>query len=317
MNGEKHLQSFPFLRLYKSLTFGKTKKRKEGMADMRKNNRKNSIKKERIVMIASSAFVLAALTLTGVYMKEMSVESEDDGYSVDFAALEENVEEKYQEFAQKDSVLNSQPKQAEQNMENDLDYMPLEVGSGLVEIPGLTEGIYSQEELETDFVAEAEEIVEEAAQEAEEVAAENIVMNVELHFSEAEGLLRPTAGEILMPYSMDGSIYFATLDQYKYNPAVIFSAEKGSLVTACAAGRVVEVYKDTKIGNAVKLDLGDGYQVIYGQLQDIQVNEGSYVAAGDTIGSVAEPSKYYSVEGANLYFEMTKDGEAVNPESMF
>jgi len=305
---------------------------------MRRNNRKNSIKKERIVMIASSAFVLAALTLTGVYMKEMSAENTDDGYSVDFAALEENVEEKYQEFAQNeiaedntttqqrntvaqnDAVTNSQLEQVEQNMENDLDYMPLEVGSGLVEIPGLTEGLYSQEENvavldgvvdEADLVADAEKV------EDEEVSAENVVANVELHFSETEGLIRPTAGEILMSYSMDGSIYFATLDQYKYNPATIFSAEAGSQVTACAAGKVVEIYEDTKIGNAVKLDLGDGYQVIYGQLQDIQVDEGSYVAAGDVIGSVAEPTKYYSVEGSNLYFELTKDGVAVNAENLF
>lgn len=302
---------------------------------MRRNNRKNSIKKERIVMIASSAFVLAALTLTGVYMKEMNVENTDDGYSVDFAALEENVEEKYQEFAQNnttdekkentvaqnDSLINSGLEQAEQNMENDLDYMPLEVGSGLVEIPGLTEGLYSQEEMiaenmseDADLVAEAENGEEEAD---EEVAAENVVANVELHFSEAEGLIRPTAGEILMSYSMDGSIYFATLDQYKYNPATIFSAEAGSQVTACAAGKVVEIYEDTKIGHAVKLDLGDGYQAIYGQLQDIQVDEGSYVAAGDIIGSVAEPTKYYSVEGSNLYFELTKDGVAVNAENLF
>lgn len=287
---------------------------------MRRNNRRNSIKKERIVMIASSAFVLAALTLTGVYMKEKSAESKDDGYSVDFAALEENVEEKYQELAQNDvkeeivaednsidssndSVANSN---YEQNMENDLDYMPLEVGSGLVEIPGLTDGMYSQEDI----------LVEEVPAD-EEVVAENVVANVELHFSEAEGLIRPTAGEILMPYSMEGSIYFATLDQYKYNPATIFAAEAGSQVTACAAGKVVEIYEDTQIGKAVKLDLGDGYEAIYGQLQDIQVSEGSYVAAGDIIGSVAEPTKYYSVEGTNLYFELTKDGESVNSETMF
>ena len=31
------------------------------------------------------------------------------------------------------------------------------------------------------------------------------------------------------------------------------------------------------------------------------------------IGHVAEPTKYYSVEGSNVYFKLTKDGEAVNP----
>lgn len=32
-------------------------------------------------MLASSAFVLAALTMTGVYMKGQNVESKDDGYT--------------------------------------------------------------------------------------------------------------------------------------------------------------------------------------------------------------------------------------------
>ena len=54
-----------------------------------KRNRKNDVKKERIIMIASSAFVLTALTLTGIYMKEGKVESKDEGYTVDFSALEE------------------------------------------------------------------------------------------------------------------------------------------------------------------------------------------------------------------------------------
>lgn len=50
---------------------------------MRQNNRKQNIKKERIIMIASSAFVMAALTMTGVYMKENSAQNQDDGYSID------------------------------------------------------------------------------------------------------------------------------------------------------------------------------------------------------------------------------------------
>ncbi len=295
---------------------------KEGMTSMRRN-RKSSIKKERIVMIASSAFVLAALTMTGVYMKEKNVESKDDGYTVDFAALEEDVEEKYQEIAQIDTPdaqenvvaqneINAVEQGEQTNMENDLDYMPLEVDSGLVEIEGLTEGMYSLEEIAEDVNSQVEEIADEVNSQAEE-----IVVTKELTFSEEDSLIRPTAGEILLPYSMDGSIYFATLDQYKYNPAIVFAAEEGTAVGACAEGKVVNVYEDPQIGKAVTIDLGDGYQATYGQLQEIQVSVDNYVNAGDTIGNVAAPTKYYSVEGFNLYFQLTKDGEPVNPESFF
>ncbi len=37
------------------------------------------------------------------------------------------------------------------------------------------------------------------------------------------------------------------------------------------------------------------------------------MAAGDVIAEVASPTKYFSVEGTNVYFKLTKDGTPVNP----
>lgn len=51
-------------------------------------------------MLASSAFVLAALTMTGVYMKGQNVESRDDGYTLDFTALPNNADDKLQEITE-------------------------------------------------------------------------------------------------------------------------------------------------------------------------------------------------------------------------
>jgi len=59
--------------------------------------------------------------------------------------------------------------------------------------------------------------------------------------------------------------------------------------------------------------LGNGYQAIYGQLADLTVAEGDTVKKGTTIGYIAQPTKYYSTEGTNLYFEMKKDGEPIDP----
>ena len=61
-----------------------------------RRNKKSGIHKERIIMLASSAFVLAALTMTGVYMKGQNVESKDDGNTLDFTALENNADDKMQ-----------------------------------------------------------------------------------------------------------------------------------------------------------------------------------------------------------------------------
>ena len=281
-------------------------------------NRKQSIKRERAIMVTSAAAVMAALTLTGVYMKEKNAQEKQDEYSIDLAQMENNVEDQYAklvdelvppvEVADKGStdteITTKIPKIEETPMvDGELDYMPredsivdfdvAEVDSGMVEIPGLTD------------------IVEEPA-----IVAAPEVMPQTFTFTEEEGLIAPIGNEILMHFNMDNTVYFATLDQYKYNPAVIYKAEVGNQVVSCADGVVVDMYQNEELGQVVVVDLGDGYQATYGQLKDVNVAIGSTVTAGQPIANVADPTIYYSVEGANLYFALTKDGAAVNPEEL-
>ena len=150
-----------------------------------------------------------------------------------------------------------------------------------------------------------------------EVLEEADFGGLELHYSPEKGLAYPAQGDILMHFSMDKSIYFTTLDQYRYNPAVIFSVDEGRQVYACADGKVVDIHEDPKLGLTLTLDLGDGYLATYGQLHNLAVLENNYVNEGDALGFVNAPTKYYSLEGSNLYFQLTKDGEPVNPEAMF
>ena len=126
-------------------------------------------------------------------------------------------------------------------------------------------------------------------------------------------LLWPADGSILMNYSMDKTVYFKTLDQYKYNPAVIFSAEVGDQVIAATTGVVKSIDKTAQTGTTVTVDIGNGYELIYGQLKEVPVKTGQSVTAKTTLGYVSEPTKYYSAEGSNVYFEMRKNGQPVNP----
>ena len=134
----------------------------------------------------------------------------------------------------------------------------------------------------------------------------------QLSFGESSKLAWPIAGNVLLNYSMDKTIYFPTLQQYKYNPSIVISAAEGTGVSCAADGIVESVYEDAQTGQTVVMRLG-GYELTYGQLQEVTVEEGDYVETGAVIGHVAEPTKYYSVEGSNVYFKLTKDGEAVNP----
>lgn len=148
-----------------------------------------------------------------------------------------------------------------------------------------------------------------------EVKTEGISTTVqpELSFGDEDNLVWPIVGDVLINYSMDRTIYFPTLDQYKYNPAIVIAATQGESIGAAANGRVNSVSYDSATGNTVVMELGNGYELTYGQLENITVSEGSYVNVGDPIGTVAVPTKYYSLEGANVYFKLTKDGEPVNP----
>ena len=309
-----------------------------------RRNRKNNAKKERMIMLASSAFVLTALTMTGIYMQNKNKESKDDGYTLDFTALENNAENKYQEIARDSGDNHKIGEGVEQlltgdgagislieNKEDDLDYMPMEAGSGNVEIPGLTDTLNLDNEVigekeigekpeepgTTEESGETEDSESGKNREGKKTASQNVTVAKELHFAESDGLLRPLEGEVMIPFSMDSSVYFSTLDQYKYNPALMLVAEEGMTVSACAEGKVVDIFEDAEIGRAVTMELGDGYQITYGQLKEISVSLDSYVNLGETIGVVAAPTKYYSVEGANLYLKLTMDGTPVNPEALF
>ncbi len=279
-------------------------------------------------MLASSAFVLTALTMTGIYMQARDEQSKDNGYTLDFTALENNTENKSQEIAQNNQpnpIGNTVPLENFADVtEDDLDYMPMEAGSGNIEIPGLTTiqgqtetGTEQKEELPVEEAPQALTETDDSGKEQQKEDTKKVTVSKELHFAESDGLLRPVSGEVLIPFSMDSSVYFSTLDQYKYNPALMLDAEEGTSVAACAEGKVIDIFQSAEIGNAVTMDLGDGYQITYGQLQEISVSIDSYVNPGEQVGTIAAPTKYYSIEGANLYLKLTMDGTPVNPEILF
>ncbi len=167
----------------------------------------------------------------------------------------------------------------------------------------VTQGDSVQAEIE-----EEPEILEE-----EITIVDNYVQESPLVFEETEVLMWPVDGNVLISYSMEQSVYFATLDQYKYNPALIIAGEVGEEVWAATDGEVTEISVNAETGTTVTVNLGDGYEAIYGQLGEVHVKQGERVEEGYLIGYLGEPTKYYSVEGCNLYFQLLKDGEPVNP----
>lgn len=255
-------------------------------------------------MLASSLFVLSALTLTGVYVNEQN-KTDPEGYVVDFSALENSEEEQVAEIPVEEVETQIANSGSAYNPTVDTD-ITVESTEDLIEPSIEIEG-----ELTAATAIDSADILEIVE---EEVMFEETVGEARtLSFQMEEGLTWPIVGNVLLNYSMDKTIYFPTLEQYQYNPAIVIEAVEGELITAATDGQVIRIFEDVQIGNAVTVDLGDGYELTYGQLTDVQVTEGSYVDTGDVIGSVASPTKYFAVEGSNVYFKMTKDGEPINP----
>lgn len=155
---------------------------------------------------------------------------------------------------------------------------------------------------------------EEAGSEEMPVAAGVAIDPLEGYtFGENSVLMWPIAGNIVMNYSMDSTILHKTLGTYKTNPAINISAEIGTNVGAAASGIVQSIYDSEETGTTMVIAVGSGYVTTYGLLDNLAVEEGDSVTAGQVIGTVGAPTAYYVEEGPNVYFAVSKDGTPIDP----
>lgn len=135
----------------------------------------------------------------------------------------------------------------------------------------------------------------------------------QLDFNSEKTITWPVNGEVLIPYSMETTVHFQTLDQYKCNPGMMIQAGVGTTVQNAYLGQVTNVTSDNTYGNMVTLYIGNDYSITYGQLDTIYVKEGDFVKAGQSIGTVGNPTDSFAEEGSHLFFQMSCGEETVDP----
>ena len=262
--------------------------------------------KNRIVKYATNTALLAVLAAAGI-----------GAYQLGTSKPEENIQEE-QEFVEMEQSTEEEPMvdvgttEVEADMENtsgDLAGTEMEDGANGNEEEPLQEETAveenGQQPEDGTFAQSEENTVTDAAAGAVEAPV--------LNFSEETQMEWPVNGNILLDYNMDQTVYFPTLDQYKLSPAIAVQAAEGAPVLASVPGTVYSIEENAQTGTTVTMEIGSGYQAVYGQLKDLAVEEGATVDKGTVIGYIAAPTKYYSEEGSNLYFAMKKDGEPVDP----
>ena len=188
-----------------------------------------------------------------------------------------------------------------------------EQGLDLVEIPEI---VLENEPVQTAEANDPPEAVETAGI---TVQAENKPALSSLKFNKETGLSWPVQGNVIMKYSIDHTVYYQTLMLYKTSPAIVLGAEVGEDVQAAAKGIVTSAQWNEETGYTVVTAIGDGFSLVYGQLDEATVsfNVGDKVDEGEVIGAIAKPTKYYTVEGSNLYFQVMQDDKTVNPMLLF
>ncbi|MHC1749796.1 MAG: peptidoglycan DD-metalloendopeptidase family protein [Cellulosilyticaceae bacterium] len=148
------------------------------------------------------------------------------------------------------------------------------------------------------------------------------------YFAEGDTLNLPIKGKIIVPYTDDttGHWFSKSLNQTMRTYGICVAAKKGDIVKSAAKGTVVDIIADSSttngympnVGVEIVLEHGNGIQTKYG-LQGGKAYKdllGKVVEAGDPIGEVGKPSGPFISEGNNIYFQVVKNGEVINPQDM-
>jgi murein DD-endopeptidase MepM/ murein hydrolase activator NlpD len=126
-------------------------------------------------------------------------------------------------------------------------------------------------------------------------------------------LLRPNGGPTTTPYGVR-RYYNGVFAKDYFHRGVDYAGPYGSPIKAAAAGRVALVGRESQKfkvhGNCVGLDHGQGVESIYLHLSRIDVKEGDFVQAGQTIGALGGTG---AVTGPHLHWGLFVFGQSVDP----
>ena len=124
----------------------------------------------------------------------------------------------------------------------------------------------------------------------------------------------PFGNQIIKDYSNMNPVYSKTMGYWRRHNGIDFTGEEGGAVVAISYGEVIAIYDDAIFGTCVLIDHGNGVTAKYCGLNKdtLTVEENSEVNIETIIGYLGEiPGE--KMEGAHLHFEITHNGEIVEP----
>jgi murein DD-endopeptidase MepM/ murein hydrolase activator NlpD len=263
--------------------------------------------KNKIAIVGAIAFVVVTAAVVGTNILSSNNTKDDNTNLVDLNELPDSAQVNTEE-AKVDTV-------AGENIQAN-NYSPEDGVNNVMDATDEYESLAEETAKLNKIAANDTATEEENTKTTEDAEKQTTVSTATIqtpNFQPENKMSWPISGNVLINYSMESTVFFATLNQYKYNSALIIQGDVNSKVNAAADGVVEEIYTDEETGISMKVNLGNGYDAIYGQLKETTVKQGDKITKGSIIGYISEPTKYYSIEGSNLYFKVMKDDSPVNP----
>jgi murein DD-endopeptidase MepM/ murein hydrolase activator NlpD len=124
----------------------------------------------------------------------------------------------------------------------------------------------------------------------------------------------PFGNEIIKDFSNMNPVYSKTMGDWRTHNGIDFSGSEGAAVVAISYGDVISVFDDAIFGTCVLIDHGNGVTAKYCGLNkdNLTVKENTQVDIETVIGYLGEiPGE--KMEGSHLHFEITHNGEIVEP----
>lgn len=126
--------------------------------------------------------------------------------------------------------------------------------------------------------------------------------------------VKPVDGEITKEFAKEKLVYSNTLEEWTTHLGIDIKASKTTVVKASEAGTIKSIKNDPRYGLSIIIEHQDGYETLYANLLTSEfVKVGEQVKQGQSIGTVGDTATFEVVDEPHLHFEITKNGEQIDP----
>lgn len=147
------------------------------------------------------------------------------------------------------------------------------------------------------------------------IVEDNIVTKIEEENTQDPIFVMPVEGEIVKQFGKEKLIYSTTLKEWTTHLGIDIKADKTTVVKASSDGIIKSIKNDPRYGLTIVIEHSNGYKTVYSNLLSTEfVKSGESVKSGQTIGTVGNTAAFEILDEPHLHFEITKDGEYLDPE---